>query len=120
MSKRKAHKFTSVTNGTGSYDWAIYCEYCGLVVFHANHPDVYDRDKQHEKALKGCPLAPDPEVKEYPAPYDPWRQPPQRFASIEDALRPTEVCEHGVSMTDYCEPCGRIHSGSVGGRTSGG
>ena len=51
------HKFKSVTNGTSAYDWAIYCEYCGHVAFHANTGGE-TREKAQALAKKPCPLAP--------------------------------------------------------------
>ncbi len=54
---KKPHKFRAVTNGTGTYDWAIYCEYCGMVVFHANRSGEYP--KRYEQSKQGCPCAPE-------------------------------------------------------------
>jgi len=31
---------------------------------------------------------------------------------VQEALKDEPKCEHGKGMTDYCEPCGRIHGGS--------
>lgn len=36
----------------------------------------------------------------------------KRLAVLAEQLQmppPPQECEHGLSMTDYCEPCGRIH-----------
>lgn len=30
------HKFKHGSNGTGSYDHVVFCEYCGHVAFYAN------------------------------------------------------------------------------------
>ncbi len=79
--KKRPHKFKAVANGTSSYDFAIYCEYCGLVVFHANRSD--DRDKQWEKAKEGCPLAPEPEQRR-DDPFSPYRPPIARFSEHEN------------------------------------
>ncbi len=81
----KPHKFRHVANGTSSYDFAVYCEYCGLVVFHANRAD--DRDKQYEKAKKGCPCAPS----EQQIRREPWNP---RFQSIEQYLDDRKVAQN--------------------------
>ncbi len=70
----KPHKFRAVTNGTSNYDWAIFCEYCGLVVFHANRSGK--QDEQYDKAKKGCPCAPsEPQIRR-----EPWNPPIARLA----------------------------------------
>lgn len=53
----KPHKFKAALNGTSAYDWAVYCEYCGLVSFHANKGDSINENKQG-KAAEGCPCSP--------------------------------------------------------------
>lgn len=55
--KPLAHKYKHVCNGTSSYDYAIYCEYCGHIVFDANHTSV--TDKRYKMSIMGCPLAPE-------------------------------------------------------------
>ena len=53
----KPHKFKHGSNGNGTYDHVIFCEYCGIVVFYANRPD--ESKVMQEKASDGCPCAPD-------------------------------------------------------------
>lgn len=54
----KPHKFKHSDNGNaGPYSTVVYCEYCGLVAFHANN--TIDTDKRFNESKKGCPLSPD-------------------------------------------------------------
>lgn len=49
------HKFKHNQNGEcGTYTTVIYCEYCGLIAFHANSNDR----SQWDKSKLGCPCSP--------------------------------------------------------------
>jgi len=50
---KKPHKFMPITNGNSSYDYAIYCEYCGFLAWHANRSK---NDSAQLEAKQGCPL----------------------------------------------------------------
>lgn len=50
------HKYKPACNGSGTYDYSIFCEYCGHVAFNANRGD--DSVKNQLKAAEPCPRAP--------------------------------------------------------------
>ena len=55
---KRPHKFRTNDNPFNVYDRIVFCEYCGLIAFHANrntNPPVPDGD---------CPNSPDEEEKE--------------------------------------------------------
>ena len=57
------HKFMPAVGNEGKYQWAIYCEYCGHVAFHANHPS----DTEAQKIAKEpCPRSPIQEKSDEP------------------------------------------------------
>ncbi len=49
------HKFVPICNGTGTYDFAFGCEYCGMIAFYANNSESV-KNSNKSKAL--CPNAP--------------------------------------------------------------
>ena len=49
------HKFKAACNGV-SYDYCIFCEYCGLIAFDANRTSKMK--EQQEKAAGSCPNSP--------------------------------------------------------------
>lgn len=50
-----AHEFTHACNGSGTYDFAIYCKHCGLVAWHANNSR---NEASQTKAATPCPRSP--------------------------------------------------------------
>ena len=61
-----------------------------------------------EEVVFPIPISEDRVVTINNLPVELSREDANKIARVVQAL--SDTCEHGEGLSDYCEPCGRIHS----------